>query len=189
MKKITLIVTILIIAISTLHSQELNNAYSLWGFRAPLLKSGEFIVTAGGNYSSNDYDYKYDNDPDRFNNSEYSNMNFTARGILAITDKFLINTSLYFYPKRETSNSRYGNIDYENKSTSNLQSYLYPNLTLIYKPKKNFEISGSIFSYNVEQNYETIYSNADQEPYSYNQDYRSSGGNIYVNYFGKLWNK
>jgi len=188
MKRLILVSVLSAASITNLMAQDMSSAYSVWGFSAPFLKSGEFIVTGGGSYSTTDYEYTYENDPDYYSISNYSYKNLTTRGILAITDKFLVNLSVYYYPTRENM-SKYGDNDYENKSKSTQQAYINPYLTLIYRPLKNLELSGTIYGYNNEQKYEQTYSNPEQEPYAYSYDYKYSGGSISVNYFGKLWSK
>jgi hypothetical protein len=188
MKKILITFLILTAFQSNLRSQDISNAYNVFGFRAPFLQSGEFVATFNGNYYSYENDYTYEYEPDRFNTSNYGYMNFYARGLLAITDKVLIYTTLYLYPKYERE-GKYGDNTYKNETTSTQNTYVYPYITLIFRPKRNLELSGSLYTYNRKYGYETTYSNPDQDPYAYEYDTKYFGGNLSINYFGKLWNK
>ncbi len=187
MKKLILITIILLLFVPCIFPQDLNNVYSPYGFQAPFLKSGEFILTARGYYSWGDYEYFYEDEPDRYSNSENSNYYMYARGVLALTDKFLINSTLYIYPGMETSRSFYGNSSYDQVNWFTRKTYLYPNFSLIFRPVRNLEIAGSYSHRSYDQAYDRIYN--DEEFHNYDSTSKYTYTNISINYFGKLWGK
>ena len=187
MKKVILFIIILLLTITCSYSQNLNNLYSPWGFSAPFLKSGEFVLSTRGYYNWNDSETFYEDEPDRYSRNESTNFYVYARGLLAVTDKFLINATLYFYPKEETSRYYSGNTTYDQESWYTRNAYFYPYFTLIFRPVKNLEFSGTFSHRSSDQRYDRIY-NDEETPYSDNT-YTYNYLNVGVNYFGKLWGK
>ena len=168
-------------------AQDLNNLFSPWGFRAPFLKSGEFILSSTGYFSWNDSETFYENNPDRYANGESSSLYIYTRGVFALTDNFLINASLYLYPEWETSRYYSGDTTYDQEYWYTSKAYLYPYFTLIYRPIKNLEISGSFSHRSYDQTYDKIYN--DEETHYYDYTYSYNYTNISINYFGRLWGK
>ena len=182
-----LFIIILLLSITCIYSQNLNNLYSPWGFSAPFLKGGEFILTTRGYYNWSDSETFYENETDRYSRNESTNFYVYTRGLLAITDKILFNTTFYFYPKWETYRSFYGNNSYDQESWNTRNAYIYPYFTLIFRPVKNLELSGTFSHRSYDQASDRIYNDEETHLNDYTNTYNYV--NVGVNYFGKLWGK
>ena len=187
MKKTILIIVITLLTIPCLSAQNINNVFSPFGFQAPFLQGGEYILNARGYYNWSENDYSYEDGSSAYSYGESSNMYAYVRGLLALTDKVLVNTGLYFYPEWETGHQYSGSSTYDQEYWYTRTTYINPFFTLIFRPIKNLEISGYYSTYNNKQGYDRI--TDDVETHVNDNDYKYSYANVSINYFGKLWGK
>lgn len=187
-KKIVLASLLVLLFIPNMgYAQNVSNFFTPYGFQAPFLKSGEFVLNTSGSYSWNDSERTIEDSPDYYNRSEDASAYFRVRGLLAITNKFLFSPSFYIYPRNDNNKYNYGDTGYTREYSYDYEPYIRPSVSLIYKPVKNLEISGSYQTYNRDYTYSGTSDDVDIPQQKSMYTYSNAG--ISINYYGKLWDK
>ena len=111
------------------------------GFQNPLLKSGQYIMSAY-------YHYENQESERDVNLSETNRYNLATSGYLGVTDKMTLSTNFNFFP-RQTTFQEHGETKAQNYENLNLQT----EVTLSYRPRQNLEFWGTAYYTSRKTNY------------------------------------
>lgn len=184
----TILPILIISMVGVSFGQDLSNYYTPYGFRLPHLESGDYSVFLGTTYNKSLTKTEYSSTTLK-PESEYKNLNITVNGLYAITEKFLVKASLYYYPSITRSKYEYFLIDpfgpdLLSGSEDELNGYIQHGALFVFRPKSKIElfIDYSMYSSTIDRisNTEspTAYTTKSQNDY-----YLFSAG---INIIGKL---
>ena len=120
-------------------AQDLSHYNTPYGFRLPMLSGGEFVVTGYGNYNKSETDRTYYQGTSL--NHYTKSFNSSLRGVVALSDKLLIQGELLFYPGQQISRFPGFPCDYEYVEQD---AYLSPGFTMVFRPSPVLEVYGDV---------------------------------------------
>jgi hypothetical protein len=155
-KSLLLIVPICFALVSKpVMSSDFSNFFTPWGFRAPLLKQGQYALNSLSHYYRSEFKYNYNSGSMSNYESVLKNYSFSLNGVYAVTDKVVFQGNLDFNPAqtRLTSWQTWTFISFPEEDTT-LQKYKYeqhsdfnvsPQLVISFRPKTNMEFYGTFY--------------------------------------------
>jgi hypothetical protein len=139
--------TLVFSLVGTAAGQELSHLYQPYGFQLPMLKAGEYLVSASFNgwddESTVHYIDNFSTPTIEFDEVRESNWQYASvSGVIGISDKFLTEVVLNVYPSitNNTISSFYPTE--ESVQTADNNTYLAPMLKLVFRPSTNLEFFG-----------------------------------------------
>ncbi|HOP06956.1 MAG TPA: hypothetical protein PLF13_06660 [candidate division Zixibacteria bacterium] len=173
----------IIFAITTNVAASDPPAYQPYGFQMPFLSARQFVCALS--YTQNDTETHLNrSDPDTNQEYDYSLGYFLFDGALALTDKFLVGTKLWFYPGQ--TYQKYYYRDYYQRTQTDLNATMAPEITIAFRPQPGLEISGS-YLYEIHK-LDYIYPEDTefQSSYQIGQKQTTHEFRIGITYFGSL---
>jgi hypothetical protein len=134
------VLALVLVTGSRLSAQEVSHLFVPYGSILPYLSEGEYVISAWGNLNSSRSTRTYDTLSESYE-SRYDNISMTARGVYAVTDQLLLALRLTFYPAQTWNTYNYTSSSYTSRSSDKLQSFLMPDISVVVRPTRFFELN------------------------------------------------
>jgi hypothetical protein len=179
MKRIVFMTLALAMLMPSLSFAQDYSRYTPYGLRFPLLQKGEYNLSVSGSYYESEYESGDVTSGYSYKSNSFDNYMYLSAAY-ALSSQFIVSGSFSYYPSRITSN--YLSVSPGPTYTSShgvRDGYVYPNISLAYKPTAMMELFTSFYSSS--SNFKNI-----SETSSSESNNKSSGFSFGLNYIGQF---
>lgn len=132
-------------------SLELSNFVTPYGFRAPLLKQGQYVLNLNSHYYKSESEYDTPMYVTKHSESTWRTYYLSLNGVYAVTDQLIFTGSFDMYPAQISATRRRTEqfdpyidrrtYEYRDHSSFNIS----PRLNLSFRPEANMELYGTFY--------------------------------------------